>query len=95
MLWGSNHYAQRLPVGTTLVWLKRNDAGFGSFLSDAELGWMNTGHGVYARRDLSMMAETLTRMHPTQKPIAAGDELGTFMLGSTVVIVMDAVAAEA
>ena len=70
VLWGSNHYAQRLPVGTTLVWLKRNDAGFGSFLSDAELGWMNTGHGVYARRDLSMNAETLTRLHPTQKPVS-------------------------
>jgi len=70
VLWGSNHYAQRLPVGTTLVWLKRNDEGFGSFLSDAELGWMNRGHGVYAKRDLSMNAETRTRLHPTQKPVS-------------------------
>lgn len=40
VLFGSNHFASRLPVGTTLVWLKRNDAAFGSFLSDAEIAWM-------------------------------------------------------
>jgi site-specific DNA-methyltransferase (adenine-specific) len=68
VLFGSNHFAQRLPVGTTLVWLKRLDAGFGSFLSDAELAWMKGGHGVYCKRDLSMNAEALTRCHPTQKP---------------------------
>lgn len=69
ILWGSNHYAARLPVGTTLVWIKRLDGGFGSFLSDAELAWMKGGHGVYCYRDLSMMAEAKHRLHPTQKPI--------------------------
>lgn len=68
VMFGCNHYAQRLPVGTTLVWLKRLDAGFGSFLSDAELAWMKGGHGVYAKRDLSMNGEALTRCHPCQKP---------------------------
>ena len=70
VLFGSNHYAARLPVGTTLVWLKRNDAGFGTFLSDAEVAWMKGGHGVYAKRDLSMNGEALTRCHPCQKPVA-------------------------
>ena len=69
VLFGCNHYAQRLPVGTTLVWLKRLDGGFGSFLSDAELAWMKGGHGVYAKRDLTMQGETATRNHPTQKPV--------------------------
>ena len=69
VLFGCNHYAQRLPVGTTLVWLKRLDHAFGSFLSDAELAWMKGGHGVYAKRDLSMNGETATRQHPTQKPV--------------------------
>ncbi len=69
VLFGANHYAQRLPVGTTLVWLKRLDHAFGSFLSDAELAWMKGGHGVYAKRDLSMNGETATRIHPTQKPV--------------------------
>ena len=74
VLWGANHYAARLPVGTTLVWLKKADHLFGTFLSDAELGWMKGGHGVYAYRKQfpppSRMAENAGRVaHPTQKPI--------------------------
>lgn len=69
VLWGVNHFAQRVPVGTTLVWIKRFDPAFGSFLSDAELAWMKGGHGVYCRRDLSMNGETKTRCHPCQKPV--------------------------
>lgn len=69
ILWGCNHFAQRLPVGTTLVWIKRNDAAFGSFLSDAEVGWMKGGHGVYCRRDLSMKSIERERCHPSQKPV--------------------------
>ena len=68
ILFGYNHFAARLPVGTTLVWIKRLDGGFGSFLSDAELAWMKGGHGVYCFRDTSLMSETRWRMHPTQKP---------------------------
>lgn len=69
VLFGSNHFGNRLPVGTTLVWLKRLDGGFGSFLSDAEVAWMKGGHGVYAKRDLTMNGETTNRKHPTQKPV--------------------------
>ena len=69
ILWGANHYAGRLPVGTTLVWIKRMDSGFGSFLSDAEIAFKKGGHGVYCRRDTSLMGETLERAHPTQKPV--------------------------
>jgi len=70
VLWGCNHYAARLPVGTTLVWIKRNAAAFGSFLSDAELAWMKGGHGVYCCKDLSMNAITRQRAHPNQKPVS-------------------------
>lgn len=70
ILFGANHFAARLPVGTTLVWIKRFDHAFGSFLSDAEIAWMKGGHGVYCHRDLSMNGETATRKHPTQKPVA-------------------------
>lgn len=76
VLWGSNHYAQRLPVGTTLVWLKKADHLFGTWLSDCEIGWMKGGHGVYAFRKQfpppSRQAENdgKTVAHPTQKPIA-------------------------
>jgi site-specific DNA-methyltransferase (adenine-specific) len=74
LMWGYNHWAQRVPVGTVLVWLKKREHRFGTFLSDAEVAWMKGGHGVYAkyfpgdgRWDL---AEGTGRVHPAQKPIA-------------------------
>ena len=69
ILFGANHFYSRLPVGTTLVWIKRLDGAFGSFLSDAEIAWQKGGHGVYCFRDQSLMAETRNRAHPTQKPV--------------------------
>jgi site-specific DNA-methyltransferase (adenine-specific) len=69
VMWGSNHYASRLPVGTTLVWVKRNEPAYGSFLSDAEIGWQKGGHGVYLHKDTSLYGETRKRTHPTQKPV--------------------------
>ena len=69
VVWGWNHYPDKLPRGTCLVWLKRNDVAFGSFLSDAEVAWMSKGHGVYCRRDLSNNAIANDRVHPTQKPV--------------------------
>lgn len=68
ILFGSNHFGSRLPVGTTLVWIKRNEAAYGSFLSDAELAWMKGGHGVYCFKDTSYQASD-QRFHPTCKPI--------------------------
>lgn len=75
VLWGANHYAQRLPKGTTLVWIKRNDAAFGSFLSDAEIGWQKGGHGVYCHRALFTYPTRTAEgngecLHPTQKPLS-------------------------
>jgi DNA modification methylase len=70
ILWGYNHFASRLPVGTTLVWIKRFDGAFGTFLSDAELAWMKGGHGVYCKRDTSMAGLARERVHPNEKPLA-------------------------
>jgi site-specific DNA-methyltransferase (adenine-specific) len=69
LLWGFNHFPQHLGRGTALVWLKRYDSGFGSFLSDAEIAWLNRGCGVYCKRDVSMQGESAERCHPTQKPV--------------------------
>jgi site-specific DNA-methyltransferase (adenine-specific) len=74
VLWGANHYAARLPVGTTLVWIKRSDDLFGSFLSDAEIGWMKGGRGVYCHRKQFPPPSRAKEgggsvAHPTQKPI--------------------------
>lgn len=70
IIWGWNNYPDKLPRGACLVWLKRNDAAFGSFLSDAELAWFSRGHGVYCVRDLSNNAIAGERVHPSQKPVS-------------------------
>ena len=80
VLFGCNHYAQRLPVGTTLVWLKKDKHLWGTFLSDAELAWMKGGHGVYAYlksfpppvRAVDAGGDPCcpVGIHPTQKPVA-------------------------
>lgn len=75
VLWGANHYAQRLPVGKTLIWLKQQPVSFGAFLSDAEIGWANGGNGVWAyfrpRSIATAVSEGLGNVaHPTQKPIS-------------------------
>jgi DNA modification methylase len=75
VMFGANHYGEWLPVGTTLVWIKKADHLFGTFLSDAELAWMKGGHGVYCYRKQfpppSRMAENGGGevAHPTQKPV--------------------------
>lgn len=68
ILFGANHFADSLPTGTTLVWIKKADRLFGSFLSDAELAWMKGGHGIYCHRRSSARNQFST-FHPTQKPI--------------------------
>lgn len=80
ILWGANHYAQRLPVGSTLVWLKKMPQHYATFLSDAEIGWQRGGCGVYAfnapdsngRRQKELTGSPFggETGHPTQKPVA-------------------------
>jgi DNA modification methylase len=73
VLWGYHHFAQRLPVGSVLVWVKKSDAKIGAFLSDAELAWTNAGHGVYVKRIVwdgcARETENGEHHHPTQKPV--------------------------
>lgn len=69
IIWGWHCFPNKLPSGACLVWIKRLDPAFGSFLSDAETAWHSRGHGVYCFRDLSLTAEALHRAHPTQKPV--------------------------
>jgi len=69
ILWGYNYFSSKLPTGSTLIWIKRLDNAFGTFLSDAELAWMKGGKGVYCKRDLSLLSQTRNRLHPNQKPL--------------------------
>jgi len=69
VLWGFNHFPDRLYKGRCLVWLKRKETAFGSFLSDAEIAWCSVGHGVFCHLDQTLYGETQERAHPTQKPV--------------------------
>lgn len=68
ILWGFNHFSSRLPQGGGLVWLKRNPDAFGTFLSDAELGWEKGKTGVACFQSYPQ-AMAHDRWHPTQKPV--------------------------
>lgn len=86
VVWGWHNFPDKLPRGACLVWLKRHDAAFGSFLSDAETAWMSKGHGVYCRRDLSNNAIALGRVHPTQKPVSLMQWCMSFFPASVTVL---------
>jgi DNA modification methylase len=74
ILWGSNIFGNKLPVGTTLVWQKNRDGYLGEYLSDCELGWQKGGYGVYLFkhiwRGFDKQSEHGKTEHPTQKPVA-------------------------
>jgi hypothetical protein len=80
VLWGANHFARHLPVGTTLVWVKKAPHLWGTFLSDAEIAWKRGGHGVYCvevsfpppvrAMDAGGDPCAPAQVHPTQKPVA-------------------------
>ena len=73
ILWGSNHYAARLPVGATLIWIKKDKHLFGTFLSDAEIAWRKGGCGVYCFHrnwsGFSRLATVGKSSHPNEKPL--------------------------
>lgn len=79
ILWGANHYAAKLPTGTTLIWLKKHLHLLGTYLSDAEIGWQRGGHGVYVANFpfpntvKVSEGENGLSLHPTQKPLALMD----------------------
>jgi site-specific DNA-methyltransferase (adenine-specific)/modification methylase len=76
ILWGANHFAQRLPHGRWLAWDKLAGlAAFDSF-SDVEFAW-RSGRGkdrIFSHmwKGICQASEKggAKRVHPTQKPIA-------------------------
>jgi site-specific DNA-methyltransferase (adenine-specific)/modification methylase len=77
ILWGANHYAERLPHGRWLAWNKLGDLEPWDSFSDVEFAWQNTRA---ADRIFSLLWKGLVqgrkepnngeRFHPTQKPVA-------------------------
>lgn len=67
VLWGANFYADKLPVGSWLIWDKREDNGT-AWLADAEVAWMKGGKGVYICPHTGPIREG-RGLHPTQKRV--------------------------
>ncbi len=86
IVWGWHNFPDKLPPGSCLIWIKRFDEAFGSFLSDAETAWMSKGRGVYCRRDLSNNAIARERAHPTQKPASLMKWCLGFFKGATLIL---------
>jgi site-specific DNA-methyltransferase (adenine-specific) len=74
LLWGVNHFAARVPIGSWFIWQKKPAERFGTFLSDAEVAWFKGGHGVYMTllpwEGMCRSEEVQEFYHPTQKPAA-------------------------
>jgi site-specific DNA-methyltransferase (adenine-specific)/modification methylase len=75
ILWGADHFAQRLPRGRWLIWDKLDGVeSFDSF-SDFEVAWFNKVGASRMYRHLwkgicQASGKDEGRHHPTQKPIA-------------------------
>ncbi len=77
VLWGANEYANRLPKGRWLVWVKRavevvrSAVDFG----DAEIAWCSIPGAVRCKRHISDGCiregeeHGIVRCHPAQKPV--------------------------
>lgn len=69
LLWGMHHFPQHLSRGSLLIWIKKNPNAFGSFLSDGDAAWFNSGHGVWCSPVINPASFQKHRFHPTQKPV--------------------------
>ncbi len=73
ILWGANHYADKLPSSPAwLAWDKRDGTAKNN-LSDCELAWTNIGGSARLFRHmwngLCRDSEVGDHLHPTQKPV--------------------------
>jgi site-specific DNA-methyltransferase (adenine-specific)/modification methylase len=74
VLWGANHYADKLPSSPAwIVWDKRVTLPSNDH-SDAEVAWVSTGNTIRTlkHRWMGMIRDSergIKRVHPTQKPI--------------------------
>lgn len=77
LLWGANHYANRLPgAGRWIVWDKRDGVkGYGKSTSDLEIAWMSgprRADRLYRQAWDGFIRDGergTPRVHPTQKPV--------------------------
>jgi site-specific DNA-methyltransferase (adenine-specific)/modification methylase len=74
IMWGADHYAQRLPEGRWLVWDKLNGLDSFDSFSDVEVAWHSKKGAARIYRYLwkgicQAGDKQWGRVHPTQKPV--------------------------
>ncbi len=74
IIWGADHYAQRLPRGRWLVWDKLDGLNSFDSFSDVEVAWQNRTGAARIIRHLwkgicQGSEKDARREHPTQKPV--------------------------
>ena len=77
MFWGADNFANELPIGRWLVWIKRAvEIAAPKSYGDCELAWVSEKGNIKAHRQISdgciRQGEEhgIVRLHPSQKPIA-------------------------
>lgn len=76
ILWGGNHFADRLPASPSwLIWDKRAASGHSNDFADCEIAWCsrNGVARIFRHHWDGMMKASergVPREHPTQKPVA-------------------------
>lgn len=74
-LFGYQFFADKLPVGGMLIWVKNRPEVYGKFLGDAELCWLKKpSKAVYVMSHIWRGCDRESErgkptLHPTQKPI--------------------------
>ena len=73
LLWGANHFSQRLPHGRWIAWDKLDGREAWDSFSDVEFAWRNSrGKDEIVRhlwKGLCQAGAGVKRHHPTQKPV--------------------------
>jgi DNA modification methylase len=94
ILFGANHFWSRLQDGGVLIWIKRNNDAFNSFLSDGEIAFIKGRKGVFAYREVIAGSKKAVEAglnpygpsaHPTQKPIGLMLWCLSFVKGHTII----------
>lgn len=76
ILWGANHYIERLPQQNASCWIVWDKVNGNNDFADCELAWTNIPKAVrqFTYRWHGMLQEDMRnkeeRVHPTQKPVA-------------------------
>jgi len=88
ILWGANHFSQRLPHGRWLAWNKLGEKEPWDDFCDVEFAWQNkrAADRIFSHlwKGLCQKGAGVRRVHPTQKPEELMKWCLSFITGQTI-----------